>query len=102
VPGRLAELDAPHEHEQVRRQHQRFEDPAEVRLGRFVQKRGQNADADVQIFAIAHHGGEEGDHDHQQDRQWLGPRCGTVEHVTGEHAVRNDQHDDDETCASHE
>src|SRR5262245_8818880 len=30
VPGRLAELDAPHEHEQVRRQHQYFEDPAEV------------------------------------------------------------------------
>src|SRR5262249_26935076 len=63
---------------------------------------GQNADADVEILAIAHDGGKKRDHDHQQDRHRLRPRCCTVEHVPGEHAVRNDQHDDDEKCAGHE
>src|SRR5712691_3272553 len=96
IPGRLDELDAPHQHEQVGDQHADFEEPAQRRLRGPLEKRRQHADADVQMLPIADHGGEERQHDHQEHRHRLGPRRRAVEHVAGEDPVRHDERDDDE------
>src|SRR5262249_8462841 len=100
--GGLDELDAPDQHEQVGGEHAKLEKPAERRLGRPMQKRRQHADADVQVFAVANDRREEGQHDHQQHRHRLWPGGGAVERIAGEHAVGDDEGDDDEAGSGHE
>src|SRR5262249_40553484 len=100
--GGLDELDAPDQHEQVGGEHAKLEKPAERRLGRPMQKRRQHADADVQVLAVANDRREEGEHDHQQHRHRLWPGGGAVERIAGEHAVGDDEGDDDEAGSGHE
>ena len=99
MEGDVDELDTPHQHEQIGCEHAQFEETTEIDFCVGPEKSRQHADTDVQIFAIADDRGQKRHHDHQEHGHRLGPGGSTVENITAEHAVGDDEGNHDKTGA---